>query len=476
MSKKILILTIYIYSTVNSFGQNAVSLGFEECLAMAYSRNLAVKQAQLNKDRAASIHRAARYNFSPSLNASFGYTFNFGLNIDPVRNVIGRETRQIGNIGLNTQWVLFDGLQNINNLKRAQYSLRVETENIENTKNDITLNLAQSYLQVLINEELLQIAEEQLKLTEKQMHRTDELVKAGVLPEVRLYELQSQYYREQQNVVIARNNVDVALLQLANQMMMDDYEQLKIKPLSSEVPITDFTNYRPSEIYREASALNPALKSAYYQEEASKMEVQQALGARYPLIALVAGISTNYANSVPNVTGTQNVTIPIGVTQDGIPVFTTINQPVIDNENPIKPFRNQFVDNVNEFLGVTIQIPIWSRYQISNTVNNARINYELAKLNMQQTQITFFQNIQQAHAQFLAAKSGLEAAIKAERASRTAFENAEQRFTTGLLDQVQFESFKINYTNAQSQLTQARYEYIFRSKIIEFILTNTINL
>ena len=452
------------------------ALNFYECLELAYSRNLNIRQAHLGKERAASLDKIARYNFTPSLNASFGYTFNFGLNIDPVRNVIGRETRQIGNVGLNTQWVLFDGLQNTNNLKRARYSLMAETENIENAKNELTLLLAQAYLQVLINEELLIIAEEQLKLTEKQMKRTEELVNAGVLAEVQFQELQAQYYREQQNAVVAKNTLEISRVQLANQMMIENYEQLRIKPLTSELPINDYSTRSPSDLFREARENNPSLKTAYLREEAGRFEVRQALGARYPLIALVAGISTNYANSVPNVTGTQNVTLPIGVTQDGIPVFTTITQPVIDSENPIKPFRNQFVDNVNEFLGISVQIPLWSRYQISNTIENARINYELAKLNTQQTQITLYQNIQQAHAQFLAAKSGLEASIKAERAARTAFENAEQRFSGGLLDQVQLESFKINYANAQSQLTRNRYEYIFRSKIIEFILTNTINL
>lgn len=452
------------------------AMDFRECLELAYSRNLSIKQAQLGRDRAVSLEKAARYNFTPSLNTSLGYTINFGLNIDPVRNVIGRETRQIGNIGLNTQWILFDGMQNVNNLKRARYSLFAENENIESAKNDLTLSLAQAYLQVLINEELYLIAEEQVRLTERQMKRSEELVKAGVLAEIQLQEIQAQYYREQQNAVLAHNNLDISRLQLATQMMINDYENLKIKPLASELPISDYSGRSPSDLYREAREQNPVLRTARYREEAERLEVQRAIGARFPVIALVAGIASNYSNSVPNIQGTQNVTLPIGVTQDGIPVFTTISQPVIDSERPIKPFRNQFVDNINEFLGVSIQIPIWSRYQISNTVENARINYELAKLNSQQTEISLYQNIQQAHAQFLAAKSGLEASMKAERAAKTAFENAEQRFSNGLLDQVQFESFKINYANAQSQLTRARYEYIFRSKIIEFILTNTINL
>ncbi|MFN3950863.1 MAG: TolC family protein [Thermaurantimonas sp.] len=474
MDARYLVCSAFLFNTMILNGQKA--LNFYECLDLAYSRNLTIKQAYLAKDRAASLSKVATYNLTPSLNASMGYTFNFGLNIDPVRNVIGKETRQIGNIGINTQWVLFDGLQNTSNLKRARYSLMAETENIENAKNEVTLSLAQAYLQVLVNEELLMIAEEQLRLTEKQMKRMEELVKAGVQAEVQLQEFQAQYFREQQNVVVARNTLEIARLQLANQMMFDDYERLRITPLSSELPVIDYSSRSPSDLFREASENNPSLKTAYLREEAGRFEVRQALGARYPLIALVAGLSTNYANSVPNVTGTQNVTLPIGVTQDGIPVFTTITQPVIDSENPIKPFRNQVVDNVNEFIGVSVQIPLWSRYQISNTIENARINYEISKLNTQQTRVTLYQNIQQAHAQFIAAKSGLEASIKAERAARTAFENAEQRFSAGLLDQVQLESFKINYANAQSQLTRNRYEYIFRSKIIEFILTNTINL
>ncbi|GCD78586.1 transporter [Thermaurantimonas aggregans] len=474
LQKNITVLALSIGVFFQSFAQKP--LGFEECLALAYSRNLSIKRAQLSRQRAESLASLAKYNLTPSLNGSFGYTFNFGLNIDPVRNVIGRETRQIGNIGFNTQWVLFDGLQNYHNIKRTQYNLLAENENIETAKNDLTLNLAQFYLQALVNEELLIVAEQQLELTEKQLKRTKELVDAGVLPEVRLQEIQAQYYREQQNVVLAKNNLDIALLQLANLMLYDGTESLRIKPLTSEIPVVDYSGYKPNDIYREAFQNNPSLKSARLLESAGIHEVKQALGTRFPLIALVAGISTNYANTVPNITGNQTVTIPIGVTQDGVPVFTTISQPVIDSEKPIKPFRNQVVDNVNEFLGISIQIPLWSRYQISNTLNNARINYELAKVNYQQAQVSLFQNVQQAHAQFMAAKSGLEAATKAERAARTAYENAEQRYTNGLLDQVQLESFKINYANAQSQLTRAKYEYIFRSKIIEFILTNTIKL
>lgn len=451
-------------------------LDFQACLELANSRNLNVKQAVLNKQRAESQLNVARYAFSPSLNGQFGYTFNFGLNIDPVRNVIGRETRQIGNIGLNTQWVLFDGWQNFNNLKRTELNLQAETENIESIKNDLTLNVAQAYLQVLVNEELKRVAQQQLSLTDKQVKRTEELVKSGILPDVNLQEIQAQYYREQQNLVLAENNLDVARVQLANLLMLNDFEDLQIKPLPADIPLNDYSTYSPSDIYREAAENNPTLKTAQLREAVSEYEVKQALGTRFPLIALVAGISTNYANSVPNIKGNENVTIPIGITQDGVPVFTTISQPVIDSERPIKPFNTQVIDNINEFLGISIQIPLWSRYQISNTVNNARINLELSRLNYTQAQISFYQNIQQAHAQFLASKAGLDAATKAERAAKTAYENAEQRFNNGLLDQVQLETFKINFSNAQSQRIRAQYEYILRSKIIEFLLTNNITL
>lgn len=445
-----------------------------ECVEHALAQNLSVEQARLRAQVAQNNLQTSQFDYLPDLRLGNSLFWNFGLNIDPVTNVISQQTRQTANFQLSSNWVLYNGGAKYNTIAQRNHDLKAAQYDYEAARNDISLMVASSYLQILLNQEIAAVAREQVRITGLQVERTRKLVLAGTLPEGELLQLEAQEARDQQNLIATENAVLIARLQLANMLQLEEPENFSIGAPELGLPNAEILNQPAAGVYATAVDRQPAIKAAEMRVLSGKEGVDLAFSGYLPTLSLIGQVGTSYSDQIPNVTGTNTTAIPFGyVGNSGELVYVQQELPVYDG---IKSFNSQVSDNLNQLVGLSLQVPLFSRRAVGNNLQNAKINAEITKLNLEQVKNDLRQTIYQAHADAKAAKLQFEAASKSVNASQKAFDYAKQRFEVGALNQVDFETAKNNLAAAKSQYAQAKYDFIFRVKVLEFYLTNNVNL
>lgn len=476
MSKKIagLLLGVIGFSSLNAQNTLPEIWSLKDCVTYALEQNLSIETARLRSEIAANNLQTARLDYLPDLRLGNSLFWNFGLNIDPVTNQISRQSRQTANFQLSSNWVLYNGGAKYNAIAQRNHDLKAAQYDFEAARNDISLLVASSYLQILLNKEIAAVAREQVRITGLQVNRTSKLVKAGTLPEGELLQLEAQLARDQQNLISTENAITISRLQLANILQLEDPESFDIGSPDLGLPNAEVLDRPAANVYEVAMDKQPAIRAAEMRVLSGQEGVDLAFSGYLPTLSVIGQIGTNYSDQIPNVTGSNPTVIPFGyVGSTGEPVFIQQEVPVTDG---VKPFDSQVSDNLNQLVGLSLQIPIFSRRAVSNNLQNARINADINKLNLEQAKNDLKQTIYQAHADAKAAKLQFEAATKSVTASQKAFDYARQRFEVGALNQVDFEAAKNNLAAAQSQFAQAKYDFIFRIKVLEFYLTNNVNL
>ncbi len=450
--------------------QNGKVWTLEECINYALENNISVKQAELNTQLNKDAVTAAKANLLPDLSASASQNFNSGLSFDPTSNDATRTTLRSNNFSITSRWVLFDGMQNVNNIRKSNIDYMASRYNLEDMKNDISLNVATAYLQILFNKELLEVAQNQRNVTQQQLTRIKALVDAGAQPRGSLYDIEAQLAQEDQNVVASQNSLDLSLLSLAQLLQLESTDGFDIITPSLDVPPQTLINTTSTQIYTTAVENQPDIKSAELGIQSAQKDLAIARGRSYPTLSAVGQLSTSYSSQAQQFNGTGTA----GTTQIGFVDGT--NQAVLTNtfspnfENI--PFADQFSDNRNDFIGFTLSVPIFSRLQNRNAERRAKVNIQQAKYTLEQNKNTLRQTIQQAHADARASYKSYQASQKSITALQEAFKYTETRFEEGLLNSVDYNNAKNNLTNAESSLLRAKYDYIFKVKVLEFYFSN----
>lgn len=448
----------------------------DQCVSYALQNNIQIRQAQVQKEIAANTLSNAKWDRTPNLNFNGSYGANFGLNIDPVTNTISQTQRQTANFGLSSSWVLFNGMRKYNYLKQSNLDFLAAMYSLEDVKNDIRLNVASAYLQILLNQEILLVATEQQRITALQLDRMGKLVTAGSRPKGDQLQLEAQLARDQQNFIASQNSVTISKLQLANILQLENPDDFTLSTPEIEVPESVLVARNPESIFSTAVAQQPGIKGAEKRLESSEKAVEVSKGNRLPTLSLNAQMGTTYSDQIQQVDGTSDYITPVPVYDaDGNVVFVS-NQQTVPTSYSNKPFGNQLSDNLNEYVGVSLNIPIFNRLTIHNGVETARLNRELSQLQLDQEKNNLRQTIYQAHADAKASYNSFLAAEKAVESSEESFTYAEQRFEVGALNQFDYENAKNSLASAQSDLARAKYDYIFKIKVLEFYLTNQVKL
>lgn len=441
----------------------------QECVEYALDQNIDVRRSALNIEMAKNDINAAWADLFPDLNASFGYNFNFGLNIDPVTNLISRQSRQTSNFGLNSQWTLFDGFRNKNNIDRARLERDIREASYRQMEVDVTLNVTAAYLQILLAKEVLRIAREQERISTLQVQRMSDLVKAGAEPRGSLYELEAQLARDEQNRVRNENDLLLSRLDLIQLLQLPDLDGFDVTNPIDGLPDGEIFEFTEDYIFQRALELQPGVKAATLGMQQAEKDISIAKGQRYPTLSIVGAISTNYSNQILEFGEQIPQIVPIGQTSDGQSVFS-VQQVPSDIRN--KPFVNQAYDNVNEFVGVSLNIPIYSRFRIRNNIRNAQIQKQMADLEFEREKNRVRQDVQRAYADAQASLKSYRAAEKAVKSSKEAFDYAQERFRVGAIQQYDFENAKNALAQAQAEMASSLYEFVFSINVLNFYASN----
>ena len=467
-----LILLFLVFSTT-IFGQNdengntRVLLSLEECIETAWENNLQLQQQRLSVDLASQNLLQSRASQLPSLNANASHSYNFGRTVDPLTNEFATNTVRSNNFSVSTGLNIFNGFQLQNAIRQNRLDLEAGRYDLERSFNDIALLVASSYLQILFNIELVENVTNQVEITQQQVERTEKLVSAGTLPRGSLLTIQAQLATEELQLVNAENQLDLAWLNLRQIMFLPEETDLSIVIPQIDIEPGEEESFTPMQVYRVAVQTQPEIKSAELRIQSAERGVAIARGGMSPSLSARASYGTGYTEaSLEIFDQTPSGINQVFRTDDGLDIL----MPVYEFETRTKAFSDQIEDNLSRSLGFFLTIPIFNNYQVRANVSRSKINLENARLQNQITREQLFQTIQQSHADAVAALKRYNASDKNVEALQESFRYTEQRFNVGMVNSLEYNDAKNRLAAAESELLQAKYEYIFRTKILEFYL------
>lgn len=446
IKKNFLALLFVFFVSTSLFSQEKWSL--ERCIEYALENNLQIKLQELNTRMNQNYLLQSKASILPSLNAGSSQSFTYGRSIDFFTNLPVDDNNQAFSYQVTSQFNIFNGFQTINTIKQNSLLLKASEKDLEKMQNDISLNIAAAYLQILFAIEQLGIAQNQAETSGLQVERTKALVDAGSLPMGSLLEIQAQLAVEELRLVNAKNTLSMSYLTLTQFLDLPSSKEFEIEiPDFANFPIESLA-YSVDEIFGTALDIQPQIQSGELNLQSAMKGLSIARGRRSPRLTLNGYYQSTYRILV----------------RDG-EVFG----------NP-DPFWDQLDNNQSKSFSIGLSIPIFNAYQVSTGIKNARINVQNYDYQLQIRKNQLYKEIQQAYADAVSAFENYQASTKAVTSSEEAFRYTEQRFNVGLVTSVDYNTSKNQLTRVQSDLLRSKYEYIFKINILEFYLGNQISL
>ncbi|MBC6605909.1 TolC family protein [Hymenobacter sp. BT188] len=454
----------------------------------AVQNNLNVRQSTLSSQLSDADLRQSRAAILPTANASGTQVWNYGTSVNPLTFEFQNQTTRANNFSANSQITVFSGFQIRNTIKRNVLNYQASLADIEQARNDLSLDVAAAFLQLVLNQELVRTNELRVNTTQQQVDRTKKLLAAGSVAESNLLDSQAQLASDELNLVTAQNQRDISRLQLAILLNLDPSAAATLQIEAPNLPDPDEEEQLtldPVAVYQTAQGFLPQVKAADLRVQSSIRGVEVARGAYYPRLFFSASIFSGFSSA------RQSRVLTGDSTEAGrLPVFQfdpLTGQPQLTNFAVLTPrqpnfdilassFSNQLKDNLGRALQFSLQIPILNGLQVRTNVQRSQIAVKQAELRAAQTRLQLQQTIQQAYADALAAQRRFASASRQVQALTTAYRNAEIRFNNGLLNGTEFNIAKNNLNGAESSMIQAKYEFIFRRKVLDFYQGNPLTL
>lgn len=436
-----------------------------ECVDYALEHNISIQQSELDVQAAAIDRTDALGRMLPSVNATGNHSWNIGLNQNITTGLLENQTIQYTSAGLNAGIDIYNGLQAQNRLRRSRLTAIAAQYQLTKMRDDISLNVANAFLQVIFNKENVKVQKELLLNNEKQMARTDELVKAGSVPRGDLLDMQATVASNRQAVLVAENTLLLSRLSLAQLLQLEDFQNFDVEDRDYEVADSATMLLGPEAIYDKAKSFRVEIKIAQTNLDIAERDVKIARGAYHPSLQGFYSFSTRAAYS-PRVVGSVPTVVPIGTVEGtGQNVLATVNQPIFGSAASV---IDQFDQNKGHSFGFQLNIPILNGFAARNGVQRAKIALERGRIAYNQAQLDLERNVYTAFTDAKGALNSYEAAVAALEARSEAYKYAQEKFNVGLMNAFDLNQAQTLYANAQSEVLRTKYDYIFRVKVVEF--------
>ncbi|MDB5273234.1 MAG: hypothetical protein JWO58_1601 [Chitinophagaceae bacterium] len=462
------IIIVGLFNSISSEAQNLWSL--KRCVDTACQKNITVQQIQLNSQINRVNWTQAKAATLPNLNLSDAHNFSSGYSLDPYTYQYTTQNISINNLALNSSLTLFNGELLLNTVRQNKLQYEASVWTIEKAKNDIRLNVMAAYMQILMDYEAIEVASAQLAATVQQVDRTDKMVTYGKLPEANLLQVRSQQASDELTKINAENQLQldkVMLLQLMQMPVTNDFdiERTKLQQLFPETPLP------AEEITRISESFLPQIKSASLTTQSARYSLKMAKSAGLPKLSLTGALKTGYSSLRSNIT--QNTTYQsqtIGYLNNDItqPVIGSVAVTTLQKEN--QPLSDQLKNNFSQVVGLSLSVPLFNNYQARSSVAIARINLLNAKLNEQQTKNDLRKAIETAHTNQVSAEKKWRATDSQMQLEKKIYQDMENKYNAGAIDATSYLIEKNNYNKVSMSLIQASYDYVLKSKIIDFYL------
>ena len=465
--KRLFITGLLLATMLGMYSGYAQTLNLQQCVDLAIKNNPQVNQAIYQSQTAAINSKQAKGNILPDLFGNLGHGINQGRNIDPFTNSYINQQVNFANAGINSSITVFNGGNLQNSIQQNRLLDQAATADVQQSKETITLNVLLAYLQILNNTDVLEQANNQLIVTGKQVDRLDILNKAGSIVPALLYDLKGQYANDQLAVVNAQNSLNQSRLALAQLMNVPYTQVVSVQPVElNELPVTN--NIEATAVIQKALQQLPVIKGVALRRQAAEKGIRVAKGNYYPLISFSTGLNTNYSNAARTETLVNMVDAPSGdfvnINGGKVPVIT---QRRITTQQSIGYF-NQFKNNYGTSIFLNISIPLLNGFRAKNRVAQARADEKYAAFVEQTTKTQVSQTVEQASFNLNAATERYNTLVKQVADFSESFRIAEVRFQAGAITQVDYLVSKNNADRAKTNFIIAKYDYVFRSKILDY--------
>ncbi len=473
MSKRILVI-IFLLPTLC----NAQLWTLDSCIQYAYAKNISIQQSDLNVQISEATEQNTLGNMLPSLNGQATHGYNWGQRIDPFTNQFATERIRSNNFGLSTNVTLFNGFTLLNTWKQSELNSEVSKWNYEKMRNDVALNVASAYLNVLLNRELLYIAQQNMEATQRQVTRLEKLVTAGQLANGNLADAKAQLANDKGSMVSSENSYNLAKLALMQLLRLDPGQMESFElfvPELGEVSAQEIIA-NPEIVVQAALNNFPEVKGAATKLASADMGVKIAKGYQMPSLNASYSYGTGYSGASKVLSGSPALRLDtVG--------YTTNNDLVIipgldydNNDYVLKPFERQMKDNVNQSLFFSLTIPIFNGFSTRTNIKRAELNQQLSALQLEQTKQNLEQSVYRSYADAQAALAAYNAAAESVLASETAFVYAESRYENGQTNIADYSDARTRVDRAKATLARSKYDFIFKLKVLEFYQGKSISL
>jgi outer membrane protein len=419
----------------------------EECVKYAIKNNISIKQTEFDLKTSEIDKKGAIGNFLPTLNSNASHSWNVGLNTDPVTNVKRNQTTQYTSIGAGVGFDIYKGMQNQNTLRKANLSIVASKYQLVKMQEDIALNVANAFLQILFNKENLKVQQEQMAINEKQYNRSEELVKAGSIPRGDLLDIKATVASNKQNVINAENTLLISKLSLAQLLQLKEFWDFDVIDDTNAKDENNIMSIKPVDIYAKAKESRTELKIAQTNLEIAQKDVAIAKGAFQPTLQGFYNYNTQ-------------------ISYADVPAFDS-NGLLVGTKAPA-PFMDQFRDNRGQSFGAQLSIPIFNGFSIRNNVERSKVNLEKSKIALEKEDLDLQRNVYTAFTDAKGALNAHESSIVALESREEAYNYAKEKYAVGLMNSFDFNQSQTLLTNAQSEVLRTKYDYIFKIKILEF--------
>lgn len=452
----------------------------QKCINYGVENNITIKQRQLQVESSSSTLQQSRESrYAPQITGSATQALRSGRSIDPFTNQFVTQSVNSTSVSLSGSLVLFGGFGTINTIEQNRLNQQAAILDVEQTKRDISLNVANAYLQVLLANELLEASKSQVEVSKKQLERTEKLFQAGSVAETQVLNLKAQLANDEVNLVTAQNQLSLAKLNLMQQMNMPATQSLEIERVEIGTVTNEYINTSTTQIYEIAEKNQYNLQSADLRIQSAEKGIEVARSGLFPTLSLSGGVSSAYSSAAPDQLpdGTEKITIPIEIGS----LASNPNEKVIAFQQIPARFKengffNQMNFNRSTFIALNLSVPIYSQGRNKNAITQARIQQKNQSYQAQLLRQQLRQTIEQAYNDMRLAQGNYEARQKQVESLDLNFKAVENRFNAGAINAVDYNLAKLNLDQAKANLIRAKYEYVFRIKVLDFYLNKPITL
>lgn len=465
MQSRILNVAFLFFSVSAAAQENKMTL--QQCIDTALKNNIQVKQSGLQAAAASVNLKQAKNNILPDLNGGFGYGLNQGRNVDPLTNNYINQQLTSSNVNLSSGIVLFNGMRLQNFIKQNNLTYGAAQMDLQQEKDNLTLNVILAYLQVLSNQDVLETNKAQVEVTKKQAERMGILVKEGASANYQLADLKGQLANEEIAIINSSNALQQAKLSLCQLMNKEYMSELKLEKEGVGLSTSAYVN-TASDVYQRSLQNFALIKANDLKVKSAEKAINVSRAGFYPRLTLNGNLGSSYSSLAESLTATNITEVPTG---SYVIISGNKNQVLRQQQNYSSSktgYTKQLNNNLGTFVGINMQVPLFNNFQTKNNIKLATINYKNTSLQSDNTKLLLKQSIEQAHLNMTASFEKYKVLTEQVLNFEESFRAAEVRFNNGVINATEYLISKNNLDRTRINLAQSKYEYNFRIKVLDY--------